>query len=307
MGSDPEFMLTKNDQYFSAISIIPANKYERQRIGRNEFYHDNVMAECAVYPGKTKSDVISNIRECLNDYIQLIKPYKLKVQASQNYPASELLDPRAKKAGCDPEMDVYSLTTVKPPEEEFATNPLRTAGGHIHLGCKMAQDEFQGYFIIRMLDLCLGLPSIYLDKDTSSPMRRKIYGNAGRFRKPKWGVEYRSLGNFWLASPTLVILIYDVCNFVLEFVKKERHYDFWSVDDRLNDPESWYDEDWSPACSYHCNGYNLNDLRAAIDDSDKNKGEQFWPILEKIMPKELFFELKKDYPTYDLYKEWTIN
>ena len=308
-GLDPEFMITRNGQYFSAISIVPSTKYERHKVGAGEFYHDNVMAECAIPPSSSKEKTIENIRTVLKDYAALIRPYKLTVQASQDFPPSELEHPEAKKIGCDPEYDVYSLSIVKPPEEEFITNPLRTAGGHIHLGCKLAKDEFQGYFIIRMLDLCLGLPSIYMDKDPSSAMRRRIYGNAGRFRKPKWGIEYRSLGNFWLSSPVLVGLIYDICNFVLDYVNKEKYFDLWSVDDRLNDPESWYDENWTPACSYHCNGYDLNDLRSAIDNSDKEKGQQFWPLLYKIMPNDLISQLDHELtkPSYDFYKEWNIN
>lgn len=307
MGSDPEFMLTKDGKYVSAIDVIPANKYERHKIGPNEYYHDNVMAECAIVPGKTKADVIKNFQLCFQDYGKLVRPFKLTIQASQDYPPEALADPRALKIGCDPEIDVYAIQIIKPSEEEFQTNPLRTSGGHIHLGCKLAKDEFQGYFIIRILDLCLGLPSIYLDQDPTSPRRRKVYGNAGRFRKPKWGVEYRSLGNFWLASPELVGLVYDVCGFVLDYVKKEKYYELWSVDETLNDPNSWWIEDWSPAKAYHCNGYNLDDLRAAIDGSDRNKGEQFWPLLEKIVPKELFSRLRKTYPIYDFYKEWNIS
>ena len=307
-GTDPEFMITRDGQYFSAISLVPSTKYERHKIGDGEFYHDNVMAECAVPPSKTKEDTINNIGTVLRDYATLIRPFQLKIQASQDYPTSELQHPEAKKIGCDPEWDVYSLKVVKPPEEEFITNPLRTAGGHIHLGCKLAQDEFQGYFIVRMLDLCLGLPSIYLDNDPSSKARRKIYGNAGRFRVPKWGIEYRSLGNFWLASPDLVGLVYDICDFVLDFVRKEKYYSLWSVDkDKLYDPNSWYDENWTPADCYHCTGYNLADLRSAIDDSDRDKGEQFCPLLKKIMPHRLINRLENIHPTYDFYKEWNIN
>jgi hypothetical protein len=308
LGLDPEFMLTKNGQYFSAISVVPSTKHEPCKIGKNSFYHDNVMAECTVVPGNNKEEIINNISCCLVEYANLVKPYKLTIQASQDYPWDQLNNPEAKKVGCTPEYDVYSLSVVKPPEEEFIANPLRTAGGHIHIGCKLAQDEYKGYFIIRMLDLCLGLPSIYIDNDPTSKARRKIYGNAGRFRAPKWGVEYRSLGNFWLASPVLAGLTYDVCNFVLDYVKKEKYYDLWTVNkDELYDPNSWLIEDWTPACCYHCTGYNLNDLRASIDNSDREKGQQFWPLLEKIMPKKLVSELKNTYPIYDLYKEWNIN
>ena len=310
-GTDPEVMLMKDGKYFSAIEIISADKNSRHKIGPNEFYHDNVMAECAIPPAISKIEAIKNVKLCFQQYADLVKPYKLIIQASQDYPWIELNNPEAKEVGCSPEWDVYSLSVVKPPEETFITNPLRTAGGHIHIGCKLAKDEYQGYFIIRMLDLFLGLPSIYIDNDPTSKARRQIYGNAGRFRVPKWGVEYRSLGNFWLASPELVSLVYDMCNFVLDYVKKEKYYDLWSVNkDQLYNPESWYIEDWTPACCYQCVGYNLTDLRTAIDNSDRDLGQQFWPLLSKILPSDLFNRLDRasqDKPSYDFYKEWNIN
>ena len=309
-GTDPEMMILRNGEYVSAIDIVPENKHEVRKGEFGQYYHDNVMAECAIPPGKNKEETITNIGKCLQEYAAIIWPYELKIQASQDYPTSELEHPEAKMIGCMPEYDVYSLTTVHPPEEEFITNPLRTAGGHIHLGCKLAKDEYQGYFIVRMLDLCLGLPSIYIDHDPTSKTRRKIYGNAGRFRTPDWGVEYRSLGNFWLVSPALVGWVHDVCNFVLDYVNKEKYYDLWSVDkDKLYDPNSWYEEDWTPAHCYHCNGYNLDELRSAIDNSDIDTGEQFWPLLEKILPSEIISQCNtlRSTPQLDLYKEWQID
>ena len=52
--------------------------------------------------------------------------------------------------------------------------------------------------LIQAMDLFCGVPSIFLDSDT---MRRKLYGKAGAFRSKKYGVEYRTLSNFWIQSP----------------------------------------------------------------------------------------------------------
>jgi hypothetical protein len=310
MGSDPEMMLTKDGKYFSAIDIVPGDKYERHEIGKHQYYYDNVMAECAVFPGKNRESVINNFRDCLQKFAKLVKPYKLVTQASQNYPASQLEHPDAKAIGCDPEYCVYDLCVATPPEQEFITNSLRTAGGHIHLGCKMLQeDEMACYFTIRMMDLFLGLPSIYVDRDKTSAARRKLYGKAGRFRKPEHGVEYRSLGNFWISSPKLVGLVYDVCDFTLDFVKCKKHLDFWTVDEaRLNDNAAWNDPEFSPADCHVCHGYDLKSLREAIDTSNKTKGRKFWKLISRLMPLQLYHHLQSatNYTQFDLYKEWGI-
>jgi hypothetical protein len=306
-GSDPEFMIVKDGKYHSAIEIVPGDKYKRHKIGKHQYFYDNVMAECAVAPGRSKNEVIKNFRDCFKKYAKLVAPYRLVVKASQNYPVSELQHPEAKKIGCDPEVCIYRLEVVKPPKTEFLNHCLRTAGGHVHLGNKMLQDEATGQFVIRMLDLFLGIPSVFLDKDKSSVARRKLYGKAGRYRSPKHGIEYRSLGNFWIASPKLVGLIYDICEFTLDFVKNGKHLNFWTVDeDRLNDEKAWAEEDFTPASCYHCHGYDVDLLQEAINMSSKTKAKKFLKIIQENLPRQLFNRIQTEDAQFDFYKEWNL-
>ena len=307
IGTDPEFMLSKNNHFFSAIGIVPGTKEERYEIGKHEFYYDNVLAECAIAPSYSKKEFIKNIGEALRSYAKLVSPYKLVAQASQRYPSKELEHPEAKKIGCDPEDCVYLMRTLKPPQDGFQNSTLRTSGGHVHLGSDVAIEN--AYFVVRMLDLFIGLPSIFIDHDTTSKERRKLYGKAGRCRLPAWGVEYRTLGNFWLNSPTFVELIYDVCEYTLDFVGKGKHLHLWSVDEvRLNSDEARMEDDFDVADCFHCNGYNLKDLRISIDNSDKRIGKKFWPLLEKLLPKQLYHSLfqLQNHQKFDLYHEWKI-
>ena len=108
-GSDPEFMLEKGGKFFSAVEIIPGTKVHRFAIGKHSVYYDNVMAECAVAPGKTKRQVIANIRDCLQRLTTLVKPYRVVTRASQKYPKDQLQSPEAKEIGCNPEYCAYQL------------------------------------------------------------------------------------------------------------------------------------------------------------------------------------------------------
>ena len=309
-GSDPEFMLHNEGKYRSAIDVVPGDKENRHKVGPHEFYYDNVMAECAIKPGKSKRGTIQNMHNCFKKYAALVSPHKLVVQAAQKYPICELAHPKAQEIGCDTEYCVYALTDVKPPEEEFATNSLRTAGGHIHLGAEFLQnDEYACYFAIRMLDLFLGIPSVFIDKDKTTRSRKALYGNAGRFRLPAHGIEYRALSNFWLSSPKLVELVYDICAFTLRFVQKEKHLDFWDVDkDRLDSDDAWAEEDFSPADCYTCHGYDVAQLRFAIDNSNKQKAKKFMKIVSKTLPRSLHRRIEQamTYPMFDFYKEWKL-
>jgi hypothetical protein len=308
-GSDPELVLEKSGRPFSAIGIVPGDSFERHKIGRHEFYYDNVLAECAVAPGKTKEEFIENLRDCITKYTQLVSPYKLVIKAAVNYPRDQLNHPDAIRIGCSPEWCVYTLTDIKPDGDAFAKSRLRTAGGHIHLGSKIAKDEYGCFSVVRMLDLFLGIPSIYIDHDPTAKMRKKWYGRAGRFRQPKHGVEYRSLSNFWIASPKLVSLIYDICEFVLKYVEDGRHEEFWTIDKKtLEGDEAWNQKDFDPASCHQCHGYNLNKMRKAIDTMNKTLGKTFMDLIKGQMPARLFNNIKKATTPhqYELKKEWNL-
>ena len=311
IGSDVEFMLQRNGQLVSAIGIVPGSKEERYRIGKHEFYYDNVLAECAIQYAKTKPEFVSNIRDCLSKFATLVKPNTLILCGAANYPVAQLKHPDAKKIGCDPELCCYALIDIKPDEEAFAKQTMRTAGGHIHIGHKTAKDQYGIYQIVRMLDLFLGVPSIFLDHDPTAKLRKKWYGKAGRFRRPPHGVEYRSLSNFWFNSPKMVELVYDICDFVLEYVEKGKDTNLWDIDkEALDGDEVWGYDDFDAANYHHCTGYNLKAMRKAIDTMDKALGLTFMDFIKEQMPSNLYKQIEvlaNESRPYNLYKEWKLN
>jgi hypothetical protein len=68
--------------------------------------------------------------------------------------------------------------------------------GHIHIGYDKSDDN-TNIELIKYLDLFLGVPAIIMDNDDR---RKEIYGTAGRFRPTSFGLEYRTLSNFWVSS-----------------------------------------------------------------------------------------------------------
>jgi hypothetical protein len=309
-GTDPEFMLmTRDGKYKSAIGIVVGSKHNKYKIGDFCFYYDNVMAECTVPPSRSKSEFVYTIRKALRTYSDLVSPHKIVIQASQEYPKSELQHEDAMAIGCERENCAYQLIQPEPPEDAFRSGSLRSAGGHIHLGAEIAQDPYGALFTVRMLDLFLGIPSIWLDKDETSKRRKELYGLSGRFRMPPHGVEYRASGNFWLASPKLTEFVYDVCEFTLNFVEEQRWRELWSVDeDKLQDDESWNDENFNPADCHVCNGYDVKALRKAVDGISKTGGKKFIPLLNKYLPPKIMSSFKKlsDARKPDLQKEWDL-
>ena len=306
-GSDPEFMLVKGGKYYSAINIVKGDIANRIKIDGHEFYWDNVLAECAIKPGFTKEETISNFRNCFQIYTEMVKPYKLVAQASEIYPASELADEKARNAGCAPDNCAYDIKEKKPKKGILSGTDLRTCGGHVHMGCDgeaLHSDYWQCIVTVRLLDLFVGVPSLFIDHDPTSARRRVLYGKAGRFRPKPYGMEYRSLGNFWLASPKLVDLVYDLCKFTTDYVEEKKFNELYTFDEEMY----WELPQGQLKKAYKCVGYKENELRKCLDTNDKNKARAFMKIASNEMPKELYKRIEEaSAPTqYDFYKEWEL-
>ena len=302
-GTDPEFLITENGVGKSAIDVIGRGIENPIEIDGARFYYDNVLAECTVVPGKTKDESIENIRHSLRLFSEIVSPYCLEVRSSYEFDPKELDNPIAKLIGCSPESDSYTMMTAKPPKSEFINNTLRSAGGHVHLGNDLLKDKQDPrvVFSIYMLDLFVGIPSLFLDNTPESKARRTLYGKAGRFRDKPYGVEYRSLSNFWLKSPSLTDLIYDLCEFTVEFVGSDRMKDYWTFN-----KDKWFDtEDFPSSIDPH---YDYNKVRNAIDNSNTELAKSSMPLLKKELPKKLFDRIcdSSNIKVKSLKEEWSL-
>ena len=68
--------------------------------------------------------------------------------------------------------------------------------GHISIGWDNPTQE-QQLDAVKAMDATVGLASLLLDPDTE---RKKLYGKAGCFRFREYGIEYRTLSNFWIKT-----------------------------------------------------------------------------------------------------------
>lgn len=281
LGSDPELLIVKGTKPQSAIGVVQGTAENRIYIKGHAFYYDNVLAECAIKPGRSKKDVVGNFREALEIYAKMVRPFKLKPQACCDFPDSQLRHEDARKVGCAPDWCAYEVKLKEPPKEAIQNGNLRSCGGHIHLGSDLlASDGPEPILAIYLLDLFVGVPSLWLDKDPTSARRRAIYGHAGRYRSKDYGLEYRSLSNFWLTSPDLVGLIYDLCKFTHDYLEDGRGWDLWKFDEEVFYDTTELSEAWT--CSY-----DTAMLRKAINFGDQKLAEPLLKLAMDQMPKTL--------------------
>jgi len=303
-GSDPELMLFRDGEPWSAIGVVQGSIENRIDSNGHQFYYDNVLAECAIKPGNTKEEVIENFRKCLQIFADMVRPLELVAQASAIFSNSQLNHPDARRVGCAKDFCAYEMKQKEGPVEEILQGNLRSCGGHVHLGADiLTTDGPEPVLAVYMLDLFLGVPSLWLDKDPTSAKRRSLYGHAGRYRVKPYGIEYRSLGNFWLQSPELVGLIYDLAMFSLEFVETGKAWDLWEFDfDRFLESDELSD-------AWRCKGYDPKLLLTGINQTDKEMVAEHFEIANKFMPKNIRLQIEKiinNYQVNDFYQNWQI-
>jgi hypothetical protein len=198
LGTDPELFLQKDGKIISAIGKIGGSKSEPQPISDDGHFiqEDNVAIEYNIPPCKTVDDWVFH-NNFVKDYLEVLVSgmgCTLAIQPIATLEDSELDNDTARLAGCTPDFDVWNECINEPVDLSITNN--RSAGGHISIGW----DDFtqdQQLDIVKAMDATVGLESVLLDPDTE---RKKLYGKAGCFRFTAFGIEYRSLSNFWIRS-----------------------------------------------------------------------------------------------------------
>lgn len=233
IGTDPEFFLREKatGKYKSAIPFIKGTKDKPDVMSCGAgLQRDNVALEFASPPVKEEKDFVKSIKSAFMNIMKKI-PEGLELTAipSATFDEDQLDHPEALMFGCDPDFDAY--VPAENPAAYCDDKTFRSCGGHIHLG--YVEDSGNDFLLdpwgkintILAMDAVHGVISVALDNSKEAIERRKLYGKAGCHRDPSYGVEYRTLSNFWLKSPELVMLIYRLSDDVLKLMRENKAKD----------------------------------------------------------------------------------
>lgn len=212
LGCDPEvFLLTEEGTFHSAIDTFGGTKHQpRELADLGQGFcvqEDNVALEFNIPPSPSKDDFVNNLNRIVNYLADSAKDqFKLQfsTESATIFPKEQLMDIRALEFGCDPDYNAW--TGRQNPRPKAANWQLRSAGGHVHVGLQDKLDKTQKRRLIQLMDLHLGIPATVMDR---GEMRKELYGSAGAMRFKSYGVEYRTLSNFWIFSPTLNQWVWD--------------------------------------------------------------------------------------------------
>lgn len=206
-GCDPELFVVDSDGEFVCPDFLPGTKAEPYPVKYGAVQRDGMAAEFNIEPVRTFSQFERNITTVMDEMRKFLPPgyeYVIKPSATFSEKAWDNAPEDAKVLGCSPDFNAWTGAPNPPPQDP--DNPtLRCAGGHLHFGWTEGADMNDAQHVmacrdlVKQLDWYLGAWSLRLDKDAK---RRRLYGSAGAMRFKDYGVEYRTLSNFWLGNPT---------------------------------------------------------------------------------------------------------
>jgi hypothetical protein len=220
LGADPEvFLVDNNGNPYSAEGLFGGTKQEPKVMeGLPEGFfiqEDNVAAEFNIPATGNPQEWAKNLARGMAYIKAVAKKHKLKpfYAPALDFPLRQVMTPHALMLGCDPDFNAWTEAVNPRPR---APERMRTAAAHIHVSWEDPDDE-QRWELVRALDVFLGLPSIMITEPSD---RRKLYGKAGACRLKKYGVEYRVLDNFYMASVPLSTKVADRVYFTTDSINQ---------------------------------------------------------------------------------------
>lgn len=203
LASDPEMFAQslETGRLTSVAGMLGADKHNKKSLTDDvRIQEDNVLVEFDINPHSNFEDFNVNMQLgvdlCRKEVAKIGQDVAVGI-SSHIFSAEELqsFHKSAFEFGCEP--DYNALTGMRNPKPAAADAGLRTAGGHIHFGYDQHQpvDTDSQKILGVMCDYFLGLPAMLIDEDDR---RRELYGKAGACRFKPYGIEYRTLSNFWV-------------------------------------------------------------------------------------------------------------
>jgi hypothetical protein len=208
-GTDVEGSLyhVEKRQHIPATEFNTPHDKDHRKFWENDqgsYHRDNILVEfqtpvCTTWPGLKRS-VLTCVKLLQAEYTAM--GCKVMYTPVTLFKDEKMLAiEEAQEMGCDPD---YCAYTGEKMEGAVAKDmgPHRAASGHLHLGGLEDLNFEQQCLLVRWLDVLVGLPHAQIESDMggTSEMRRKWYGQAGRFRSKPYGIEYRTLSNQWVHS-----------------------------------------------------------------------------------------------------------
>lgn len=204
IGADPEYFGRNDKREVSVIGKVGGTKEEPLATTNGWVQEDNVAAEINIYPANNADEFVAHIKHATEDLAKILSKSKLLIsdKCFAVFKKHELKHPNALRSGCDPDFNAWQRGKMNE-APNYSGLMSRSCGGHIHVGFQF-ENSLQMMEFVRLLDLYLALPAVMVE----DARRKELYGKAGCFRQKTYGVEYRTLSNFWCFKEEWIRRVY---------------------------------------------------------------------------------------------------
>ena len=282
LGADPEAFIKEGDMIVGSEKVIPPN-------GLSRIVRDGVQIELHPTPFTCRASLandLANLFGHLDSHLRKAKNFSVCFTPVVELTPEEMaqLSPEARVLGCQPSLNIYDKdATVNVP----ADYPVRSAGGHIHIGLGPLPGYSGGYpylmteekkrLIVQLMDILVGNTCVLIDRDPKQALRREAYGRAGEYRLPAYGVEYRTLSNFWLQAHQLWSLVGGLTKLVVGILVTENE----GVYTKTGRKDAWGYDTYHYAKVFFpskelINRVSIEDVRRAINENDVKLAWKNW-------------------------------
>lgn len=226
LGSDPEFFYKKDGKVIGAEKVLGQLPNKQIGLGfgdSGKVIIDGVQAELNPTASDCRESHLFFVGNLLRDVRKKLPPgvtahFDQLVDIDKS--EMESLSKNCQQFGCTPSFNVYGAQEVE--VRDASKYFKRSAGGHIHLGYNNDMVRATGILepskLVPILDIIVGNTCVLLDRSEGNKERRKNYGRAGEYRTPKYGIEYRTLSNFWLDNYIVAHLVFGLCRQAVNYV-----------------------------------------------------------------------------------------
>jgi len=246
LGCDPEFFFMRDGKVVPSTELI-------KKVRGASVIPDGFQGELNPQASFCREIAATKIAQALEEARDIAGINKCTLDFSVGHTIDDETWKRTpiltKRFGCNP---TENINKEKHRLVTGLREKYRCAGGHIHLGLDyIVRNRKDTEKLIKVMDILVGNTFVMLDRDPDNARRRKFYGRAGEFRNKPYGVEYRTLSNFWLKSYTL----YSIATGL------------------VRNSASAVANGWADAL---LEKFDMNDIREAINNNDYDKAFANW-------------------------------
>lgn len=203
IGADPEVLLLKKGKPIAAWDQTTGRKDAPIPMLSSDYglfmaHSDNVAYEINFPKLTIGNGHFYMATNFLMGSLETVAKAQWKAVPFAEFDPETLQHPLASTAGCSVDFCAYDADPEKERDPPVIADwgNKRFFGGHIHIGYP-SSFEIKPHHMAKLCDLFLTVPAIAGGADKQGA-RREWYGRAGIFRPKPYGLEYRTLSNFWL-------------------------------------------------------------------------------------------------------------